>query len=124
MSRVVHFEIHATDPDRAERFYRDVFGWEIEPPSAGPDYRLVRTGPPEEPGIDGAITRRDGEPPNGGIGAYVCTVQVDDVQDTGARVIAAGGQQVSPPRDIPSVGTQGYFRDTEGNVFGALQAAE
>ncbi len=30
MPRVVHFEIHADDPERAVRFYKKVFGWKIE----------------------------------------------------------------------------------------------
>ena len=30
MSRVIHFEIPAGDPERAANFYRKVFGWKIE----------------------------------------------------------------------------------------------
>ncbi len=44
MGRVVHFEIHATDPDRAERFYTDVFGWNVTRWGGADDYRLVTTG--------------------------------------------------------------------------------
>ena len=29
MPRVVHFEIHADDPERAINFYKSVFGWEF-----------------------------------------------------------------------------------------------
>jgi hypothetical protein len=29
MNRIIHFEIHAGDPERAVKFYKDVFGWEI-----------------------------------------------------------------------------------------------
>ena len=29
-NRVVHFEIQATDPERAAKFYREVFGWQID----------------------------------------------------------------------------------------------
>ena len=29
MSRVVHFEISADQPDRAIRFYQNVFGWQF-----------------------------------------------------------------------------------------------
>jgi predicted enzyme related to lactoylglutathione lyase len=29
MSRVVHFELPAADPSRAERFYAAVFGWKF-----------------------------------------------------------------------------------------------
>lgn len=41
MGRVVHFEIHASDPDRAERFYAGVFGWSVQRWEGAPvDYRL------------------------------------------------------------------------------------
>ena len=29
MGRVVHFEIHADDPERAVAFYTGVFGWTV-----------------------------------------------------------------------------------------------
>jgi len=29
MSRVVHFEIHADDPQRAVNFYHHIFDWQI-----------------------------------------------------------------------------------------------
>jgi predicted enzyme related to lactoylglutathione lyase len=62
MGRVVHFEIHCGDLDRAERFYRDVFGWEIQRYEGAPvDYRLVTTGPDGEIGINGALVERRGE---------------------------------------------------------------
>ncbi len=40
MGRVVHFEIHCADLDRAQRFYNDVFGWQISRWEGAPiDYR-------------------------------------------------------------------------------------
>ena len=30
MARVVHFEIHAADPERAAKFYQSVFGWRFQ----------------------------------------------------------------------------------------------
>ena len=30
MPRVVHFEIHADDPERTISFYNSVFGWEFQ----------------------------------------------------------------------------------------------
>ena len=30
MNKIVHFDIPAVDLDRAQRFYEDTFGWEIE----------------------------------------------------------------------------------------------
>jgi predicted enzyme related to lactoylglutathione lyase len=126
MGRVVHFEIHASDCDRAERFYREVFGWRVERWKGAPaDYRLVHTGAREQPGIDGAITERRGSRPPAGVpvAAFVCTVEVDDVADVEARVERAGGRQVVERQEIPGVGEVAYFQDTEGNVVGALQPA-
>ncbi len=124
MGRVIHFEIHCGDLDRAERFYADVFGWRIDHWEGAPlDYRLITTGPDNEPGINGALTERrtgiDGE----AVIAYVNTIQVEDLAETGRRIEAAGGECVVQPAEVPGVGTVAYFKDTEGNIFGALQPA-
>ncbi len=124
MGRVIHFEIHCGDLDRAERFYADVFGWRIDHWEGAPiDYRLITTGPDNEPGINGALTGRrvgtDGEAVN----AYVNTIQVQDLAETERRIAAAGGERVVQPAEVPGVGTVAYFKDTEGNIFGALQPA-
>src|SRR3954469_499232 len=105
MGRVVHFEIHADDMERAERFYTGVFGWEAMRTGGPIDYRLLRTGPPDQPGIDGAITPR--RAPAEGVEAliaFVCTIAVENMDETVRRVTDAGGQQVIAPRSIPDVG--------------------
>ena len=124
MPRVVHFEIHAEDPERAERFYTGVFGWEMRLWEGPVEYRLVTTGPDEQAGINGAVlARRDSaESPEEGPNAYVCTVDVESIADTERRVAGAGGRQVTERMAVPGVGHLAYFKDTEGNVFGAMQA--
>jgi predicted enzyme related to lactoylglutathione lyase len=119
MGRVIHFEIHCGDVDRAERFYSAVFGWGIQRYEGPMDYRLISTG--EGPGIDGALVGRRGEIDGQAVLAYVCTVGVDDLAATREKVSAGGGRMVVDPVEIPNVGTVAYFKDTEGNVFGALQ---
>ena len=123
MGRVIHFEIHAADTDRAQRFYTDVFGWTAQSFGGPMDYRLLTTGPDGEVGINGAILTRQGDGPAAGaaVNAYVCTVQVDSIEDTERAVAAAGGEQVLDVMDVPEVGRLAYFKDTEGNIFGALQ---
>jgi predicted enzyme related to lactoylglutathione lyase len=124
MGRVVHFEIHADDPDRAQRFYSEVFGWEIQRYEGSPvDYRLITTGPDGDIGINGAILARQGPSPAEGqpVSAYVCTIAVDSIAETERAVPAAGGRQVVERVEIPGIGELSYFHDTEGNVFGALQ---
>jgi catechol 2,3-dioxygenase-like lactoylglutathione lyase family enzyme len=55
--RVIHFEISADNPQRATKFYTEVFDWKFVmfPPM---DYWLATTGPEKEPGIDGAVQPR------------------------------------------------------------------
>ena len=123
MGRVVHFEIHAEDLDRAEGFYTEVFGWEVHKFDGPVDYRLVNTGLNSETGIDGALTERRGNGGGDAVIAYVCTVQVDDIEATETKVKEAGGEQVVDRQEIPEVGQLSYFKDTEGNIFGAMQPA-
>ena len=59
MSRVNHFEINADDPERAAKFYANVCGWKIDKWKGPIEYWLVTTGESDEPGIDGAIMRRE-----------------------------------------------------------------
>jgi predicted enzyme related to lactoylglutathione lyase len=113
MSRIVHFEIQADDPQRAIEFYRKSLGWDFQKWGEH-DYWLVKTGPANEPGIDGGILPRRG-PIN-----YVNTAQVESVDDTIKAVEAAGGQLVVPKSSIPGVGWLAYCKDTEGNVFGIM----
>jgi len=123
MGRVVHFEIHASDCDRAERFYKRVFGWEVRRyEDARVDYRVITTGGDGEPGINGAIIARQSEADGkDAIVAFVCTIEVDDIDATEAAVAEAGGEQVVDRQTMDEVGSFSYFRDPDGNVFGAMQ---
>jgi predicted enzyme related to lactoylglutathione lyase len=120
--RVVHFEIHCDDLDRAERFYTAVFGWTVQRWQGPMDYRLVTTGPEGEPGINGALLERRAPVDGQAVIAYVCTIDVPDLAATEAAVAAAGGQQVLERMAVPGVGHLAYFKDSEGNVFGAIQS--
>jgi predicted enzyme related to lactoylglutathione lyase len=121
MPRVLHFEIHADDPGRAVKFYSDVFGWKIEKWQGPMDYWLVYTGK-DEPGIDGAIMKRE-QPLRGGDGivAYVCTVGVKPIDAYIDKVKSHGGEIVVPKRPVPGVGWFAQCNDTEGNIFGLME---
>jgi predicted enzyme related to lactoylglutathione lyase len=122
MSRVVHFEIHADDPERAVSFYQNVFGWKINKWDGPQDYWLITTGKSLAPGIDGAIMKR-WVPLNGdAISAFVCTIDVDSVDDVTAQITANGGTVAFPKMAVPHIGWLAYFKDTEGNTFGTMQS--
>jgi predicted enzyme related to lactoylglutathione lyase len=123
MGRVVHFEIHAADLDRAERFYCEAFGWTVQRwPGQPVDYRLLTTGAGRT-GIDGALTERDDGGGAGGAG-FVCTIEVDDLASTELRLLELGATRVTEAQEIPGVGRHAYFRDLDGHVFGVLQPVD
>lgn len=116
MSRVIHFEIQADDPERAANFYKSVFGWEIQKWEGPEDYWLVTTGPEEEPGINGAIMTRS----NPGANVWN-TVGAESLDDVTAKIESNGGKVVQPRQAVPGVGYHAYFEDSEGNIFGVMQ---
>jgi predicted enzyme related to lactoylglutathione lyase len=116
MPRVIHFEVSVDQPDRALKFYTDVFGWKIEKWEGPEDYWLVTTGPKEEMGIDGAFMRRDERG-----WRTVNTISVPSVDEAAEKVKQAGGKLLSERMTIPGVGYFHYCEDTEGNPFGILQ---
>lgn len=125
MTRVVHFEIQAEQPERAMRFYRSVFEWEFTPfPVADREYWFIKTGEPGRTGIDGGLTRRHGALDGTAVIAYVCIVSVDKLDRYLMKVRASGGQMVAEKRAVPGIGWLAYAKDTEGNIFGLLQTDE
>lgn len=125
--RPIHFEIHADDVKRAVEFYREALGWSFEDWSefAGTPYFGATTG--DEPmGINGAIMQRMGAGggPGAAVNGAVLTVGVDDYDAAEAKILAAGGTTAMPKTALPGMAWQGYFLDTEGNVFGVHQPDE
>jgi len=58
MLRIIHFEIHADEPECAIRFYHSVFGWDFMPIKSMPvEYWVIMTGESSQPGIDGELMR-------------------------------------------------------------------
>lgn len=122
MPRVVHFEIHAGDPERAITFYQKLFGWTFQKWDGPMEYWMVVTGEESSPGINGGLVRRQGEIDGQAVIAYVCTVDVADIDASIAAAEANGGKLALPKMEIPGVGWLAYYKDTEGNIFGMMQA--
>ena len=122
MPRVVHFEIHAADPERAVKFYKAVFGWEFNHLPAM-NYWLIKTGDDKEPGINGGLMKRMGPPPADGqaVNAYTCTVDVPNLDGFFERATKHGAAVALPKMAVPGVGWLAYVKDTEGNILGLMQ---
>jgi uncharacterized protein len=117
---VVHFEIPADNPERATKFYHELFGWEIQKyeGAAAPEYWMVRTVPtdkdgrPTQPGVNGGLLRRmyPGQPPVN----YISVERVDDFVRKAERLGATVLMSKTP---VPGMGWFAQLRDPEGNLF-------
>ena len=120
-NHIAHFEIFASDVERARKFYERVFAWRFEV-GGTPDFYHIITGPPIERGISrGLIAKRRGPAAQGLINAFRCTISVDSIKDTVAAIESAGGKLRSAIIDIPGVGKLLEFADTEDNIACAMQ---
>jgi predicted enzyme related to lactoylglutathione lyase len=116
MPRVVHFELEAKEPERAVKFYTDVFGWSVKKWDGPMDYWLFVTGE-DGPGINGGLSRKTTDTPMN----TVNTIGVSSVDEFTAKITQHGGKIVMPKMVIPGVGYLAYCQDTEGNTFGIMQ---
>lgn len=118
MPRPIHFELYADDPERAAKFYADIFDWSVEQwqGETGPVYWLLTTGAESVPGINGDIQGRS-DP----AAATTIILAVSSVDDYAAGIVAAGGSVLRPKFAVPGIGYAAYFRDTEGNRLGIFQ---
>jgi len=84
------------------------------------------TGPKNEHGIDGALVQRQGPSPepNQALNGYACTLGVEDYDSIEAKIINNGGKVALPKYALPGMAWQGYYIDTEGNIFGIHQPDE
>lgn len=123
MSRAVHFEIHASDPQGLIRFYGDLFGWTFNKWEGG-EYWMIHTGPDDKPGINGGLMPRRGDVPQAlaAVNAFVITVDVDNVDSAVDTARRAGGTVALPKMPVPGIGWLAYLKDPDGNLFGVMQA--
>ena len=122
MDKVVHFEIPADDPKRAQKFYQKVFDWRISPAPDDMPYWMISTVetdqktmmPKEACAINGGIYKRDRQSAR----SPVVVVNVSSVDKYVKRIKDAGGKVT---REKIQVGDMGYYaqvQDTEGNIIG------
>jgi hypothetical protein len=128
---VVHFEIHASDPQKLMDFYSELFGWSFSEYRGGEQpYWTIDTGEgaignaATQPGlgINGGLTQRMVPRPEVGAPVNGCNivVGVDDVDGLMRRGVELGATEALPAADWPGIGRGGYLIDPDGNVFGLI----
>jgi predicted enzyme related to lactoylglutathione lyase len=120
-NHIAHFEIFASDVERARSFYERAFGWRFEV-MGPPDAYHIFTGPPVERGISrGLLAKRQAPAAPGAINGFRCTISVTSIKDAVTAIEAAGGRLRSAIIEIPGVGSVVEFADTEDNIACAMQ---
>jgi uncharacterized protein len=115
----IYFEIQADDPQRAIKFYVQVFGWKFSEVKGLPiQYWTIETG-----GSRGGLLKRPAKtpPPECGTNAFVCSLEVANFDTTAQTIEQLGGIVALPKFAVPKTCWQGYFVDLDGNTFGIFQ---
>jgi len=121
MPRVIHFEIVADNPERAMKFYKEVFGWEFNKWDGPQDYWLVKTGEDSQPGINGGLTPKTNQGSGNTGGRITNSIDVPSIDEFSNKISMEGGKVLSPKMPIPGVGYLAICKDTEGISFGIIQ---
>lgn len=121
MPRVIHFEIVADNPERAMKFYKEVFGWEFNKWDGPQDYWLVKTGEDSQPGINGGLTPKTNQGSGNTGGRSTNSIDVPSIDEFSNKISMEGGKVLSPKMPIPGVGYLAICEDTEGISFGIIQ---
>jgi predicted enzyme related to lactoylglutathione lyase len=121
MPTIKHFEVPADDVERAQKFYKDVFGWGMQksssPENPYKDYWYFETKDDRgNMGIGGGMMKR--QSPQHTVTNYVTVPSVDEYA---SKLEQAGGKVIIPKTAIPEMGFYLIFLDTENNMFGLYE---
>ncbi|HEX4678436.1 MAG TPA: VOC family protein [Gaiellaceae bacterium] len=110
---VVHFEVIGKDGPKLQKYYADLFGWQIDANNPM-NYGLITD---SGNGVGGGI----GAGPDGYEGHVTFYVQVPDIEAALAKAESLGGTRIFGPETIMENVTLGQFSDPEGHVIGLTQ---
>jgi len=121
MDKVVHFELPAGDAERAQKFYKGIFDWNIFKYEGDMPYWIVRTvecddnNMPKEAGaINGGLFEKDAKQQI----SPILVINVPDIDAYMKKIKEAGGSQTTEKTEISNMGYYARFKDTEGNELG------
>ncbi|MGC1300955.1 MAG: VOC family protein [Caulobacteraceae bacterium] len=110
------YELLTTDASAAERFYRDIVGWNAETLSSGPHpYTVLKIN--GDRGVAGLMTLPEEAKANGARPGWIGYIWVEDVDAYAARVVEKGGRIWRQAEDIPTVGRFAVVADPQGASF-------
>ena len=115
MGKVVGFELSSQEPEKAAKFYTNVFGWEISEPHY--DYRAVSVETDtERTGINGGISKGPYDYPHG----TRIQIEVHSIDVTISKAKVNGAMVVREKMEFDEF-FLAYLVDPSGIVFGLIQ---
>ena len=117
---VVHFEVIGTDGEKLQKYYAELFGWEID---ANNDMKYGMVSRDSNPAADGNLGIGGGVAggPPGYAGHVTFYVAVPDVEAALAKAEELGGTRIMGPEKIMDMVELGQFSDPEGHVIGVVK---
>jgi uncharacterized protein len=116
---VVHFEIIGQDGEKLQRYYGELFGWEID--ASNPmKYGIVdreQNLSTDGIGIGGGV---GGAPTPDYPGHVTVYVEVPDVEAALAKAEELGGTRMMGPDEVMEGLVVGLFQDPEGHTIGVM----
>ena len=109
----IHIELASADPEKAKRFFEEVFEWKFE---SHPEMNYHTFLAPSGPG-GGLMTPMENQQP--GILNYLLS---GDIETDVKRIEAAGGHILQPKMEIPGVGWWALFQEPTGLVLALFEA--
>ena len=112
-------DLLTSDPDKAQAFYGELFGWTADAPSTehGGYVNLSKDGK-----LVAGCMKNDGQ--SGAPDAWTVYLATPDVQATVDAAAAHGGQVVLPATQVGDVGTFALMTDPGNAVIGAWRGGE
>jgi predicted enzyme related to lactoylglutathione lyase len=117
---VVHFEVVGKDGGKLQRYYGELFGWNVDadnPMNYGMVAREDNKASDGSLGIGGGV----GQGPDGYEGHVTFYVAVPDVEAALQKAESLGGTRVMGPEKIMDMVELGQFKDPEGNLIGVVK---
>jgi predicted enzyme related to lactoylglutathione lyase len=109
-------ELITRDPEMAQGFYAELFGWQVQDMGADMgNYRVVSLG--TDQGIGGIMSIPPGVDAPPAWGVYVT---VADTDASVAKALALGATLLMAPMDIPGVGRFAWLKDPQGAAFAVI----
>ncbi len=109
----VHIELHTQDPERAKKFYRELFDWKYED-VPDMDYTIINVGE----GTGGGMMK---SPMPDALPQWVPYVLVDDISASTEKAKSLGATVLADVTEIPGMGSFSMLVDPTGAAFALWQ---